>query len=142
MKSNRIGRRNRSAFTLMEVLLVMAILVVMASMVTFAFLTIQRNAQSDAAYTNASNLATACKQYKLQVGYFPNTLQDLIVKPEGISQQKWKGPHLDAEAVPMDPWDNEYKYSADEANNLVEIVSAGPDRQMGTDDDISNRQNR
>ena len=51
----RTQRRNRSGFTLMEVLLVMAILVVMASLVTFAYLTIQKNTSQDAAFNQAAD---------------------------------------------------------------------------------------
>ena len=38
--------------------------------------------------------------------------------------------------VPLDPWQNAYKYSAKEATNQVLISSAGRDSQHGTSDDI------
>ena len=57
--SYRRGRADRRGFTLMELLLVMAILVIMASMVTFAFLQIQQNAQSDATLSQISTLKIA-----------------------------------------------------------------------------------
>ncbi len=140
-------RRNRkSGFTLMEVLLVMAILVVMASMVTLAFLTIQRNAQSDAAFTQASLLASECKRFKMNTGIFPQKLDDLIVAPQGMTPRKWKGPYLDSDQIPVDPWGNPYEYVIPQSNqgNVVErvvIISYGPDGQKGTDDDINSSDN-
>jgi general secretion pathway protein G len=134
-------RKRKSGFTLMEVLLVMAILVVMASMVTFAFLTIQRNAMRDSAFNQAVTLAQACDQYKLNVGFYPQKLDDLKVKPQGLTDQKWKGPYLQ-QPLPLDPWGQAYKYQPDDANNVVFITSAGPDRQEGTQDDVSNIQNQ
>jgi general secretion pathway protein G len=119
----------------MELLLVMAILVIMASMVTFAFLQIQQNAQSDATLSQISTLENACTSYKLQVGRFPNTLDDLFTQPAGLSPRQWRGPYLN-DPVPMDPWGNEYNYSPDEANNRVFISSAGPDGQQGSPDDV------
>ena len=133
--SYRRGRVDRRGFTLMELLLVMAILVIMASMVTFAFLQIQQNAQSDAALTQISMLESACDQYKLQVGRYPNTLDDLFTQPAGLTTRQWRGPYL-KDPVPMDPWGAEYNYSADEANNRVFITSAGPDGQQGSPDDV------
>ena len=133
--SYRRGRADRRGFTLMELLLVMAILVIMASMVTFAFLQIQQNAQSDATLSQISTLENACTSYKLQVGRLPNTLDDLFTQPAGLSPRQWRGPYLN-DPVPMDPWGNEYNYSPDEANNRVFISSAGPDGQQGSPDDV------
>ncbi len=134
-KFHRRGRVDRKGFTLMELLLVMAILVIMASMVTFAFLQIQKNAQSDAALTQISTLETACDQYKMRVGRFPNTLDDLFTQPAGLTNRQWRGPYL-KEPVPMDPWGNVYNYAPDEANLRVNIMSAGPDGQQGSPDDV------
>ena len=134
-------RTRKSGFTLMEVLLVMAILVVMASMVTLAFLTIQKNAQSDAAFTQASLLSSECRRFKMNTGQFPQQLQDLITLPNNMTQRKWKGPYLDSDTIPKDPWGNDYEYLPPTAQSVnaerVVILSYGPDGQKGTDDDIN-----
>ena len=132
---HRPTRSDRKGFTLMELLLVMAILVIMASMVTFAFLNIQKNAQSDACLSQINTLENACISYKLQVGRFPNSLDDLFTQPAGLSARQWRGPYLN-EAVPNDPWGNPYNYGPDEANNRVFIASPGPDGQQGSADDV------
>jgi general secretion pathway protein G len=129
--------RRRRGFTLMELLLVMAILVIMASMVTFAFMNFQTNANKDAALSQISTLATACRMYKMNVGIFPTTLNDLITMPTGMTQNQWRGPYLDAQALPMDPWQQPYVLGANNGERVI-ISSNGPDRQAGTPDDITN----
>lgn len=135
MRQRRNNTR-RSGFTLMEVLLVMAILVVMASLVTVAYLYIQKNANMDAAYNQSAMLANACKQYKLNTRNFPAKLDDLVAAPQGMNERQWKGPYLDAQEVPTDPWGNNYIMEADGKTNRVVVWSYGPDGQQGGNDDI------
>ena len=130
------NNKKRSGFTLMELLLVMAILVIMASMVSFAFLNFQKNARSDAALSQISTLSTACKMYKMNVGTFPNDLIDLIALPSGLTLSQWRGPYIDGNQIPLDPWNNNYIYTPDGVGDRVLITSAGPDRQAGTADDV------
>lgn len=135
----RTRRTARRGFTLMELLLVMAILVIMASMVTYAFMNFQTNAQRDAAMSQISTLSTACKMYKMNVGTFPNTLADLVVVPSGMQPNQWRGPYLDATTLPKDPWGSDYVLGQNNGERVL-ISSPGPDRQVGTADDISNSQ--
>jgi general secretion pathway protein G len=128
-------RRRNAGFTLLELLLVMAILVVLASLSTFAVLGMQRNAYSRAAATEIQNLKSMCQAFKLHVGRFPATLDDLYLPPSGMSPQEWGGPYVQ-EPIKGDPWKRPYNYSADELNDRVIITSNGPDGQQGTADDI------
>lgn len=130
-------RRRRRGFTLLELLLVMAIIVVMASMVSFAIMRFRENSNRDAAFANIRMLSDACKAYKLDVGFFPNSLNDLIVLPTGMNQNQWRGPYLDARTVPMDPWGQPFVLGANNGERVL-ISSSGPDRQAGTNDDVSN----
>lgn len=137
MQSNRRMRnRHRQGFTLLELLLVMAILVILASLSTVAVLTMQGNAQSKAAFTQISTLKTQCISYKLATLTFPKKLEDLVVRPAGMTQSSWGGPYLQDKTIPKDPWQNPYKYAAKEATDEVFISSAGKDQQHGTADDI------
>lgn len=138
-----MSKRNRrkTGFTLLELLLVMAILVVLASLSTFAVLGLQRNALSKAALTEISNLKNQCTAYKLHVGVFPTSLNDLYSPPSGMTPIQWGGPYLQ-EQLKGDPWKQPYNYSADETNDRVTITSNGPDRQQGTADDIPGQAQR
>lgn len=90
----------------------------------------------EAALKQIKTLSNACKLYKLQIGNFPESLEDLVVQPQGMSVVTWGGPYMNGTEVPLDPWQNAYKYSAKEATNQVLISSAGRDSQHGTSDDI------
>ncbi len=136
----RSNRRRRRAFTLMEVLLVLAILVILGSLVSVSYVTIQRNSKISSARTQITMLKTALDVYQTDVGYYPNDLSALRTPPSDLANpKKWKGPYIDKE-IPLDPWDNPYQYekTTDEfGRQQPVIVSFGPDRQQGTEDDIS-----
>ena len=127
---------DRAGFTLMELMLVMAILIMLAGMGIGAYMTIQQNALADSAEVRISSLESACEQFRLQTGRFPNALQDLAVQPSGMTKRQWRGPYIKDGQVPPDPWGNQYRYSKDEANDRVIIRSFGKDGQENTDDDI------
>ena len=127
--------RRRKGFTLLELLLVMAILVVLASLAGFSVMSMRAGALSRAAFVQIQSLEDQCKAYKLNVGNYPNTLDDLHIMPSGLTAMTWGGPYLD-DPVPMDPWNNPYNYTKDELNDRVTITSNGKDGQSGTQDDI------
>ena len=141
----RIKRRTKKAairnsgFTLLELLLVMAILVVLASLSGFAIIGMQRNALTKAAFIEIQSLEDACTAYRLNVGTFPQKLDDLYTPPNGLSRTQWGGPFLE-KAIKADPWQRAYTYAADEAQGKVIIRSAGPDGQAGTEDDVPDPQ--
>ena len=74
------------------------------------------------------------------MGYYPKSLLELIQQPRSTGAQNWHGPYLDSDAIPKDPWGNEYVYVCPGKHNpsSYDVSSAGPDGQMGTDDDICN----
>lgn len=149
MKNSRSPGRTRHGFTLLEVLLVLAILVILGSLVTYYFVGMQDQGFSQAAKTQIEMLEDNVTAYKLKVGTYPTTLNDLVQMPSGLTPQKWGGPYLEAgEGIPLDPWGNQYQYTLQSGNQSVSttgvnvaqfvIVSFGPDGQQGTQDDISN----
>jgi len=131
----RRNRRRNQGFTLLELMLVVAILVVLAGLSSFAFLNMQRNTYSRAAAADISMLKQACLAFKINVGRFPSTLEELVIPPGGMSPAQWGGPYLESPNI-ADPWGRPYMYSADDLSDRVFITSVGPDGQQGTADDI------
>ena len=131
-----LHRQRRSGFTLLELLLVMAILVILASLSTVAVLNLQSSSQSRAAFAQIKILKNACTMYKLNGNPYPKTLDNLINIPTGMNSATWGGPYLEGNSIPLDPWQNPFKYSANDAAQQVSISSAGKDGQHGTSDDI------
>ena len=99
-------------------------------------------AQMDAGSSQVNTLKNVCKMYKLNTGKFPANLNDLVVKPDSLEQQAWRGPYLRPNMVSfvdgnlLDPWNNPFRYSADEINLTLTIISNGPDGLPDTADDI------
>lgn len=135
--------RRRSGFTLMEVLLVLAILGVIMAMVVPQLLGRQQKANIDAAKLSIKGLEQALDLYALDHdGEFPMTnigLQALLAP--GGNDPQWKGPYLkDSTTLPLDPWGNplQYEYPGKYQQGKADIWSWGPDKQSGSEDDITN----
>ena len=77
---------------------------------------------------------SALDQYKVDVGNYPKSLQDLVQQPSGTTS--WHGPYLDR--LPVDPWGNPYVYDYPGRHNPggYDLLSAGPDGLVGTKDDV------
>jgi len=126
----------RSAFTLIEVVVVIVILVTLASIATPLYMNYLKDANLRAARIGIENLKQTVQMFKMHVGRYPESLEELITRPD--EADNWSGPYL--EKLPKDPWGNEYKYESqpEDENQPYVILSFGPDGLEGTDDDISN----
>lgn len=138
-KHNRESRR--TGFTLMEVLLVLVILVVLGSMAVGVFSGTQERALKDAARSQIGLFKSQIDIYKFHTKQLPSSLEDLVDKPSDSKvAELWSGPYLDVSKIPIDPWQNDYKFAAPGKKNPdgFDVWSLGPDGQDGTDDDIGN----
>ena len=130
---------NRSAFTLVEMLLVLVILATLAAIVIPKMAGRSKQAQVTAAKSQISSIETALDAFEVDNGYYPKTGNlDLLVNAPGNSPN-WKGPYL-KKGVPNDPWGNPYVYDFPGKHHAdgYDLMSAGPDGQAGTEDDITN----
>jgi general secretion pathway protein G len=78
-------------------------------------------AKIDMAQTQIKQLTNAADLYRLKKGEYPTKEQGLAV----LAEEKI------LENVPVDPWGTAYDYSPGK------IVSAGPDKTLGTKDDVA-----
>ncbi len=129
----------RSAFTLIELLLVLVILGILAAIVVPKFAGRTEQARVTAAQTQISSFGTALDAFEVDNGYYPKGkggLVDLAQPP--ANAQNWKGPYL--KEVPRDPWNNEYIYEfpGRRNQNSYDLSSPGPDGKAGGEDDITN----
>jgi general secretion pathway protein G len=107
MMSQIRGRRNNSAFTLIELLLVLVILAVLASIVVVNFGSVNRKKDEAKVKTDISNLDTALEMYKGDMGDYPPSLDALVQAPGNATS--WHGPYV-KRGVPQDPWGHQYIY--------------------------------
>ena len=134
----------RRAFTLIELLLVLVILGILAAIVVPKFSGRTEQARVTAAQSQISTFGTALDAFEVDNGYFPkgkNGLNDLVQQPRDA--QNWKGPYLKSD-IPLDPWGHAYIYECPGKHNPTgyDLMSMGFDGRAGSDDDITNWQQK
>jgi len=130
---------SRSAFTLIEVLLVLIILVILGSLAANVFTGTQDQANKKAATAQVGMIKTAMNLYRLNMNKYPEELSDLWEEPEDEDDaERWNEAYV--EEIGEDPWGNDYQYRAEGEKNTdsYDFWSNGPDGEEGTDDDIGN----
>ena len=142
MKLEMIRRkRNKKGFTLVELLLVLVILGVLAGIVVPRFAGQTERARETAAETQISAFKTALSTYEVDMGGYPkgkDGLKELIAQPRNA--KNWRGPYLEKNEVPKDPWGNDYIYESPGKHNpnSYDLMSMGKDGRVGGDDDVTN----
>lgn len=129
----------QSAFTLVEMLLVLVIIGTLAAIVVPKIAGKGEQARVTAAHTQITSIGTALDMFEVDNGYYPkgkDGLNDLLQAPRDA--QSWKGPYLKSD-VPLDPWGHAYVYECPGKHNPTgyDLYSVGPDGQAGNDDDIA-----
>jgi general secretion pathway protein G len=99
-------RRNRAAFTLIELLLVLVILAVLASIVVINFTGVFHKTRNSKALADLHELGTALELYRVDCGDYPPTLEVLVTNS---GARGWAGPYIN-HGLPIDPWDHAYVY--------------------------------
>jgi len=125
-----------SAFTLVEMLLVITIIGILAALVIPKMVGRSEQARVTAVHADLSSIKTALDAFEVDNGYYPKSIQDLIQQPNNA--KNWHGPYLDK--VPQDPWYNNYLYyyPGKHNQNSYDLLSIGPDGKEGSEDDIGN----
>jgi len=95
----------RSAFTLMEVLVVVAILVILAGVGGVAYFSYLESANEQAAQLKIHTIEEAASAYRLKHGQFPQDLSVLTQQEEGGGAAMLEPKDLN------DPWEQQYQYS-------------------------------
>ena len=143
-QTNRSRPAEPGAFTLIELLLVLVILGILAAIVVPKFSGRTEQARQTAALSQISTFGTALDAFEVDNGYYPkgkNGLLDLVQMPR--DSQNWKGPYLKG-SIPLDPWGRPYIYECPGKQNpsSYDLMSVGPDGRSGTEDDITNWQQK
>ncbi len=127
--------RRRHGFTLVEILVVVVIIAILAAVVVPNVLSRIGEARTSAAISDITTFNNALDNYKLDCGNYPPSLDGLVTK---TGDPGWHGPYLkNNSSVPQDPWGHPYLYKMPGDNGRdYDIMSAGPDGQAGTADDI------
>lgn len=127
---NRTVAAMKAGFTLVELLVVVAILGILGTIAITNVTEHIKKTNETAAKASVDSIKGAVTTYYINKKKMPSSLTQLI---EGTDDNP---PILEGgEGALIDPWDNEYKY--EQHGKRFTILSAGPDGEFGTEDDIS-----
>ena len=131
-------------FSLFEMVIVMGIIGVILGGAIYSMGKIGDAAKIGAVDADFTSFGSNLDMYKINGKRYPTQqqgLEALIRKPSSSPVPKRWIQTLTDEDKLIDPWDTkyQYKYPGSKDNSRPEIISAGPDRQFGSDDDLSSQ---
>lgn len=135
--------RSRHAFTLLEIMVVLAIIGLLAGLAISNVDSIFGSTKITTAQLFVQqSMKTSLTAYSIHTGDFPSTsdgLQALMTAPANKAD-RWRGPYIEGNKVPLDPWGEPYQYRSPGTKNKggYDIYSKGPDKVDGNEDDIGN----
>lgn len=118
-------------FTLIELLIVIVILGLLASLVAPQMFSKVDSTKIKTAETQLRMLETSLNTYRLDIGGYPDTLDELLKS----DKRGWDGPYLPRE-IPPDPWGNPYIYKRPgDDGKPFSLLSYGRDGKAGGEGD-------
>ena len=123
----------KSAFTLIELLIVIAILGLLAALVVPNVIGQSEQAKQKLVCVQEKSLKDSLDSFKVSEGTYPTTEEGLKALISNPNPQKYKsypkGGFLGSDKLPQDPWGGEYIYVNN--NGKIDIISLGADSKEG-----------
>ena len=138
MRNSRSPRR-QGGFTILEIVIVFILLAGIMAFVGPKIFEQMNKAKSAEAKIKIQTLVGNIEMYRLEVGKYPQSLQELLRAPGG-SDGKWNGPYA-KDADLKDAWGNDYSYSVPGQGKAFDLTSLGADARPGGEGenrDVSN----
>lgn len=118
-------------FTLIELLIVIVILGLLLSLVAPTMFSKVGSSQRKTAMAQMQMLSTALDTYRLDVGDYPASLNEL----RASEVPGWDGPYLPRD-IPLDPWGRPYVYAREaKMDKPFSLMSYGKDGREGGADE-------
>ena len=137
INSTKASRIKSSAFTLIEIMVVVVILGILAATIIPQFMGTTTDAKIGAAKSNIAEMESALERYFIHMDRHPTTEEGLkaLVEPPAGDEKKWRGPYV--KMLRQDPWGNPYQYRAPGTHHpsSFDIWSRGADGADGGEGD-------
>jgi len=106
------NERVQKGFTLIELMIAIAILGLIVAGAALVIPGVMERARKSNAESTLRALKQSIQLYNLDTGSYPSRLKDLVKRPaeERIARKWQKGGYFDRKEIPLDPWNNKYKY--------------------------------
>ncbi len=127
-------RKNRKAFSIVEVMAALIIIGLLSAIVATNFLGQTDKARQKQTVANLRVLHMSVSQFKMDTGRFPSADEGLIVLvEEPADAEGWNpGGYLQTSELPLDGWGNEFFYQEyPEDGKPFTIISFGADGEPG-----------
>jgi general secretion pathway protein G len=125
--------RARSAFTLIEIMVVVIILGVLAATILPKFMGTTHEAKVSAAKGHVAELESALERLYVHMDRYPTTEEGLklLVEPPAGNDKNWRGPYI--KQLRNDPWGNPYQYRSPGVHHTTgfDLWSRGADSVDG-----------
>lgn len=125
--------QSNQGFSLIEILIALTLMGIAGTFVAGKIFDQLHEGRVKAAKIQMQSLSQRLKEFRRHCGYYPTTdqgLEALVSKPTSGRECKRYAPngYIDG-SVPLDPWDNDYKYTSN--GKIVTMLSFGGDGEEG-----------
>jgi len=130
-----MNKHLRPGFNFIEMMVALVIIGIIVSLIGPRVMGLLGRGKRASTENTLRVLKGALKQYKIDVGTYPNQLTDLVKKPEDINN--WQGPYAGDEdkinpELPKDAWGQDFVYKVNSRGSTppFELYSMGdPDKE-------------
>jgi general secretion pathway protein G len=137
MRRENRDKRRRSAFTLIELVVVVTILGILAALIVPRVVGRVGGARQAVAKQKIAVLEAKVLEFQADCGRLPSNQEGLraLVQPPSDVQEKWKGPYVKEKDI-IDPWDEEFIFRYPGRKNAdFDIMTLGADKVEGGEDE-------
>ena len=122
------GRNSQRGMTLIEIVVVIVLIGAILAVLSSRLVGSKDRAEYKLAQTQLAGLVQKVEQYQMDVGSYPESLEQLNKAPERV--ENWLGPYAKPNEF-KDPWGMPLGYQVNENGAGFSITSLGADKKLG-----------